>query len=157
TIQCRSRIALAELYLQREEWGRAVELCEQCAALLVGSENRVMQMELGAPMAEAYCGHGRLDEATRIIADTLAPAQATGARHYESLAWRVEGQIYATQGMAGEAARTFGQAIALCEALGSRLELARTLYQRGQLHHKHAELDAAQADWALVRTLCAQM
>jgi ATP/maltotriose-dependent transcriptional regulator MalT len=157
TIQCRSRIALAELYMQREEWDRAVELYEQCAALLAGAENRVMQMELGAPMAEAYCARGRLSEATHTIADTLALTQATGARHYEAVAWRVQGRICAAQGMAAEAARAFDQAIALCEALGSRLELARALYQRGELWRARDELEAAQADWARAGALCAQM
>jgi tetratricopeptide (TPR) repeat protein len=116
-----------------------------------------MQMELGAPMAEAYCAQGRLDEATRIIADTLALTQATGARHYEAALWRVQGQLCATQGMAAEAALAFDQAIMLCEAIGNRLELARALYQRGALQRMHDDLEAANADWARACTLCTQM
>jgi DNA-binding NarL/FixJ family response regulator len=114
-------------------------------------------MELGAPMAEAYCAQGRLGEATQIIADTLALTRATGARHYEAMAWRVQGQICAAHGMADDAAQAFGSAIALCEALGSRLELAHALYQRGTLHQTRDNIEAAHADWMRAYTLCEHM
>jgi ATP/maltotriose-dependent transcriptional regulator MalT len=157
TIQCRCRIALAELHLQRGQTGRAVELYEQCAALLSGSEIRVMQMELGSPMAEAYCAQGRLDAAAQIIAATCALAEETGARHYEALAWRVRGQIEAALGQDAQAAGAFERAIALCEAIGNRLELARTLYQRGALYRTRNDLEAARADWEQACALCGQM
>jgi DNA-binding NarL/FixJ family response regulator len=157
TIRCWSRIALADLYRQREEWDRASALYEQCADLLASTENRLVQMELGAPMAEAYCAQGRLGEAIQIIADTLALTQATGARHYEAMAWRVQGQICAAHGRTDDAAQAFDSAIALCEALGSRLELAHALYQRGTLHQTRDNIEAAHADWMRARTLCEQM
>jgi DNA-binding CsgD family transcriptional regulator len=157
TSRCWSRLALAELYMQREEWTRATELYEQCTALVAGTENRLVQMELGAPMAEACCAQERQADAARIIAENLALAQASGARHYQAVAWRVQGQICVAQGMANDAERAFVQAIAICEALGSRLELAHALYQRGRLRREQADLEAAKADWTRACTLCEQM
>jgi non-specific serine/threonine protein kinase len=156
-IRCWVRLALANLYIQREEWPQAAALCEQCAALLAGTENRVIQMELGAPMAEAYWGQGRLADAAQLIAETLALTQASGARHYEACAWRVQGQILAAQGMHDDAARAFEQAITTSEELGSWLELANALYQRGMLHRTRHDAEAAQADWARTCALCEQM
>src|SRR5262249_25512740 len=149
--------ALAELYRQREEWERATELYEQCAGMLVGTENQLVQMELGAPMAEAYYAQGRLMEAAQLIADTLALTQASGARHYEAIAWRVQGQIFTAQGMHDDALRAFQQAITLCEALDSRLELASALYQRAALYRTHHHLEAAHVDWTRACALCEQM
>lgn len=152
-----SRLALADLYMQCEEWTQATELCEQCAELLAATENRIIQMELGARMAEAYAVQGRLAEATRLVADTLALTQATGARPYEALAWRVQGQVCAAQGRYDEALAAFDRAIAICTELGSQLELAHALYQRGALHRARHDLVSAQADWASARSLCEQM
>jgi ATP/maltotriose-dependent transcriptional regulator MalT len=157
TSRCWGRLALAELYVQREEWAQASDLYEQCAALVVGTENRLVQMELGAPMAEAYCAQGRLTEAARIIADNLALTQASSARHYEAVTWRVQGQILMAQGRADVAVRAFQNAIAICEALGSRLELASVLYQRGALQRASHELESARADYTRACTLCEQM
>jgi DNA-binding NarL/FixJ family response regulator/exonuclease VII small subunit len=156
-IRCWVRLALASLYMQREEWDRAIALCEQCATLLAGAENRVVQMELGGPMAEAYCARGRLAEAAQLIADTLALTQASGARHYEVVAWRVQGQIFTAETRYDDAARAFERAITRCKELGSRLELAHALYQRGVLHQTRHDLDAAHLDWTQARMLCEQM
>jgi len=108
-------------------------------------------------MAEAYAAQGRLAEAAQLIADTLALTQASGARHYEAIAWRVQGQVLAAQGMHDHAARAFEQAIATSEELGSRLELANALYQRGVLHRTQHDLEAARADWTRTCALCEQM
>jgi DNA-binding CsgD family transcriptional regulator/tetratricopeptide (TPR) repeat protein len=157
TIRCWTRIALADLFREREEWARAGELYAQCAELLADGENRLVQMELGAPMAEAFCAQGRLDEAERLIDETLALTQASGARHYNAVAWRVQGRILAARGQADAALDAFGTAIALCEDLGSRLELAHALYWRGSLHGAGNRADAAHADWSRARALCEQI
>jgi len=156
-IRCWIRLALVGLSMQREEWDRAMALCEQCASLLAGAENHVIQMELGAPMAEAYCARGRLAEAAQLLGETLARTQASGARHYEASAWRVQGQVLAAEGMHDDAARAFDHAIALCQEIGSRLELANALYQRGMFHRARHDLDAAHADLTRACMLCEQM
>lgn len=156
-IRCWVRLALAGLYMQREEYPRATALYEQCANMLAGAENRVLQMELGAPMAEAYGAQGQLSKATSTIAETLELTRASGARHYEAVAWRVHGQILAAQGLHEDAARAFDQALALCEELGSQLELAHVLYQRGLLYQALGGADIARADWARACALAEQM
>jgi DNA-binding CsgD family transcriptional regulator len=157
TIRSWNRIALADLHMQREEAERAVELYEQCNALLAGTEHYVVRMELGAPMAEAYCAQGRLDEAARLIGETLAATQATGAGQFEAAAWRVQGQIWAACGRADDALHAFDNSIARCEALGSRVELTRALYQRGTLHQERGDAEAASSDWTRACTLCEQI
>jgi ATP/maltotriose-dependent transcriptional regulator MalT len=156
-IRCWIRLALAGLYMQREEYPRAVALYEQCADMLAGTENRVLQMELGAPLAEAYGAHGRMAEASQVIVETLELTRACGARHYEAVAWRVQGQISAAQGLHDDAVRAFDQALALCEELGSQLEEAHVLYQRGLLYQMIDDADLAHADWTRARMLCEQM
>jgi non-specific serine/threonine protein kinase len=157
TTRCWSRIALANLYGQREEWAQASALYAECADLLAGTENQVVRMELGAPMAEALCAQGRLDEASQLIADTLALTEASGARHYAAAAWRVQGEILAAQGRPDQAAAAFEEAISRCEGLGSRLELAHALYQRGALRRTLHDAEAARADWERASALCEQM
>lgn len=156
-VRCWVRLALAGLHLQREEWNQALALYEQCIELLAAGENRILQMELGAPMAEAYAALGRLPEAAELIATTVSLARATGARHYEAVAWRVQGQIYQQQTRYAESLLAYGQAIAICTDLGSRLELAHGFYQRGLLHQAQQDFAAAQADWADACALCEQM
>lgn len=157
SLRCWSRMALAGLHMQREEWRLAVELYEQCAVLLANSENRILRMELGALLAGAYSAHGRLAEAGQLIDEMLTETQATGMRHYEAVAWRVQGQICAAQGQLDKGLAAFDQAIAICTELGSNLELAHVRYQRGVLHHTRHDLPSAQADWTSARTLCEQM
>ncbi len=69
---------------------------------------------------------------------------------------RVQGQVYVAQGMSAEARQAFDRAITICEALGSRVELAYALYQRGALLRRGQKLDAARADWDRARALCEQ-
>jgi DNA-binding CsgD family transcriptional regulator/tetratricopeptide (TPR) repeat protein len=156
TIRCWNRIALAGLHMQREEWPQALALYEQCAALLVGTEHQFVRMELGGLMAEAYCAQGQHSKAAALLAETLELTRASGARHYEAVAWRVQGQLYAVQGQAAPARQAFDQAIAICEELGSRVELAYALYQRGALLRSRQKHESARADWTRARTLCEQ-
>ncbi len=156
-IRCWSRIALADLAMQREEWGRASQLHEECAEVLSGTQSMVVQIELGAPMAAAYCAQGRLAEAAELIGATLVQAEASGARHFHALAWRVQAQVWVAQGRLADAARAFGTAVALCEELGSRLELAQALVGRGALARAQGDMPAARADWQQARALCEQL
>lgn len=156
-VRCWVRLALAGLHLQREEWGQALALYEQCLDLMAGGENRILQMELGAPMAEAYAALDRLPEAAALIATTVNLAQAMGARHYEAVAWRVQGQIYQQQTNYSESLLAYQQAILICTELGSRLELAHVLYQRGLLQEALQDFAAAQADWGDACSVCEQI
>lgn len=156
-IRCWIRLALAAVHAQREEWAQAAALYEECTALLAGGENRVLQMELGAPMAEAYIALGRLDDAAALIADTLALTQASGARQYEAAAQRVQGQLLAAQGQHEAALAALDRAIAICTALGSDLELAHTHFQRGVVQRTRSDLTAAHDEWTTARALCERM
>ena len=72
------------------------------------------------------------------------------------MAWRVQGQICAAQDRNADALRAFNQSIAICEALGSKLELANACFQRGALHRACDDVVSARKDWISARTLCEQ-
>jgi tetratricopeptide (TPR) repeat protein len=130
-MRCWNRMALAHLYMQQEQWDQATLLYEECAVTLDDAENRVVQMELGGPLAEAYCVTGRLAEAKCRITETLALTEATGARYFGAVAWRAKGQIHAAQGVSDQALAAYQTALDLAETIGCRLEVARTLFQGG--------------------------
>jgi hypothetical protein len=146
-MQCWSRQALAHLYRQREDWTSALEIYTACTRLLTGTEMRASQLYMQAEHAEVCLGNGRLDEADRLAAEHLALARDAGSRHYQALARRVQGQIFAAQARSAEAADAFDEAVATLDELGSRLELARALHYRGQLRQAQGNRDAARADW----------
>ncbi len=152
-----ARRALAYAYMQRQEWERAAELFDQCAELLSGTESRVTMLWTGAGHAETAVALGRLDAAAKIIAENLAMARDAPSRHYEAVARRVQGQIFSARKQWREARLAFDEAIATLDELGSRLELARALYQRGILRQAQDAVDAAHADWARARTLFGEM
>jgi tetratricopeptide (TPR) repeat protein len=146
-IRCMSRRAAAYRHLQREEWQAATEQYEQCAAMLAGTEERAVPLVIWPNQAEAYLGQGRGDEAAHLITEHLTLAREAKSRHYEAVARRVQGQIFAAQNMWDEAARAFDEAITTLDETGSHLELSRAFYQRGVMRHAQGDVDAARADW----------
>jgi hypothetical protein len=58
----------------------------------------------------------------------------------------VQGQVWASQDRGGEARQAFDEAIAIFDAQGTRLELARALVRRGLLRQAQGEADATRAD-----------
>lgn len=147
------RIALAQVHMQREEWDQALVLLEQCAALLAGTDNRVIHMELGAPLAETYRALGRLADSERLLAETLALTQRAGARQYDMVARRMYGRLLLTKGLPAEAIVVLDGAVALGETLGSELELAYALLDRGAARRAAGAIAQALADYGRAREL----
>ena len=142
------RIALAQVHMQREEWELALVLLEQCAALLAGTDNRVIRMELGAPLAETYRALGRLEDAEHLLAETLALTERAGARQYEMAARRMHGRLLLTKGLPLDAIAALDGAVALGEDLGSELELAHALLDQSAARRAAGEAAEAHADCA---------
>lgn len=155
--RCLTRLAAVRLALQRGEWSKARAYCDECADLLAVSNVPVAQMELGGLRADAYCEFGVVDEAGRIVDETLAQTRETGARQFEMAARRVQGKILAKQNKFAEAVTAYETAIALGEKLGSRMELAVTCFDRGQLYAASGNATAARADLTRARELCQAM
>src|SRR5205807_10310097 len=141
-----SRSALAYFHLQRGEWHPAAALFNQIRDLLAESDNRLVHIIIRAQAAEVALGRGRLDDAAQMVVEALELARDASSRHCEALALRVQGQILATRESGEMASRAFDDAIAIFEELGSRLELGRALYHRGQFRRTFGQTDEAQAD-----------
>jgi tetratricopeptide (TPR) repeat protein len=89
---------------------------------------------------------GRVDETAQLIADYLTLAREAEAPHYVGCARRVQGQIFAAQGLTAEATAAFDESVATLDKLGSRLELGRALYHRGRLQRTNGATEAARDD-----------
>lgn len=108
---------------------------------------------LGANYAEALVGAGRIDQAANVILQNLLHAREAHSRHVEGVALRVQGQVRSECKQWDEAATLYGQAIAIFEQLGSRLELSRALEHRGGMWDALGNAAAAEADMSRARTL----
>ncbi len=145
-MQSMARHGLAYHHIQHGDWAAAARLYDQCAALYGPTENRVAPLNLGPYPALARLGLGRVGEAAQMITDDLVLAREAEAPHPIGCALRVQGQIYAAQGLMPEATAAFTESIATLDRLGSRLELGRCLYQRGLLLRTLGEAEAARID-----------
>jgi tetratricopeptide (TPR) repeat protein len=99
----------------------------------------------GPRYAEASLRVGRLEKAADVVERTLVLAKEAPSPHIEAVTRRVQAQIFAAQGVWDQAARCFDDAIARLEQLGSRLELGRALYHRGETQAKRGQVDGARA------------
>jgi len=148
---CLSLEALAYWHMRYGEWENAIEHLDQCARVVAETDNRYIPLVGGPRYAEASLGVGQLEKATEVVERTLILAREAPSPHFEAVTRRVQAQILAAQGLWDEAAHGFDQAIALLEQLGSRLELGRALYHRGEMRAKRGESDGARA--SLTRAL----
>jgi tetratricopeptide (TPR) repeat protein/transcriptional regulator with XRE-family HTH domain len=145
-MQSMARHGLAYRHVLRGEWAEAADLYDQCVAFYNQTENRVIPEYIGAYQALARFGLGRLDEAVQLITAHLALAREAEAPHPLGCALRVQGQIYAAQGLTAEARVSFDEAIAILDKLGSHLELGRAYYHRGLFQQKLGNAGAARDD-----------
>ncbi|UCC65327.1 MAG: hypothetical protein JSV36_09915 [Anaerolineae bacterium] len=113
--------------------------------------NRLNPWPNGPQYAEASLRAGQLERAVEVAERTLTLAREAPSPHIEAATRRVQAQILVAQGAWDEAARCFDDAIAGLEQLGSRLELGRALYRRGQTQAKRGQVDNARA--SLTRSL----
>ena len=97
SLRSHSRRQLAHVYLLGEEWAEAKALFDECAEILSGAESAFEMIQMGADHAETCLALGRLDEAERIIVDSVRIARRAHADHYEAVVQRVMGQIFAVQ------------------------------------------------------------
>ena len=147
----RSLYALAYWHVQHGEWKNAFEHLNQAASIIAETDNRYYPL-INAPLyAEASLQVGQLEKAAELVERTLALAREAPSPHIEAVTRRVQAQILAAQDSWDKAERAFDDAIAQLDELGSRLELGRALYHRGEMQTKRGETDAARA--SLTRAL----
>ncbi|MFN8472861.1 MAG: AAA family ATPase [Anaerolineae bacterium] len=150
---CLARWAAAYFHVQLEEWAAAADILDEAVTQVAPTDHRQGPLQFGPTHAEAYLGLGRVAEAVRFNDEHLALAREAGARHFEALALRVQGQIRAAQGLPDEAEASFAAAIEMLEANGARLELGRAFYHRARLRHDLGRDDDARADVTRARDL----
>jgi tetratricopeptide (TPR) repeat protein len=145
-MQCMARHGLAYCHVQRGEWAEAAGLYDQCAEFYRLTENRIIPEYIGPYQALARLRLGRVDEAAQMITDYLPLAREAEAPHPIGCALRVQGQIFAAQGLMPDARTALSESIATLDKLGSRLELGRSFYQRGLLLRTLGEAETARLD-----------
>ncbi|MGI8930971.1 MAG: ATP-binding protein, partial [Sphingomicrobium sp.] len=119
--------------MQRGDFNASLGWYDQYVKLVQDTENRAARLLPGAFPAEAYACAGRLDEATRLVDEDRQIAEFAKSPHRVALARRVQGQILVMQERYDDALNAFDEAIAIFTRIGSRLELARAIYQRAAL------------------------
>jgi DNA-binding CsgD family transcriptional regulator len=92
---------------------------------------------------EALIGLGRLDPAERLLANFEAAAERLERRWALMMASRCRALLLAGRGDADSAARAAAEALALCEGLELRIEVARTFLVAGQLERRRRGKRAA--------------
>ncbi len=148
---CRGLDALAHWYMQQGDWENAFEQLNQSAQIVAKTDNRMIPLLDGPRYALACLRTGRLEQAAETVERTLALAREAPSPQIEAETCRVHAQILAAQGSWDEAARCFEEAITRLEQLGSRLELGRALYHRGEMQANRRQVEAARA--SLTRAL----
>jgi len=141
-----ARSMLAYFHTQREEWDLAGDVFAQCATILEGTDQRLIPLYSGAFAASVAWRQGRTEEATNTIETTLELARAANSPYLEAVACRVRGQMLSEQELWPEAGRMLDAAVSVLEQLGSRLELGRALYARGNMQGRQGNMTAARAD-----------
>jgi DNA-binding SARP family transcriptional activator/tetratricopeptide (TPR) repeat protein len=145
--QCFARHALAYYHVQRGEWAPAAALYDACAALWAPTDNRLARLMLGPNPALAKLKQGLVVEAAQEIAEYLRLAESAGAPHWIGCGRRVEGLVLAAQGQGAAAMRALDESVVVLERNESRLQLARSLYERARLQQDaqagHADLQQA--------------
>jgi tetratricopeptide (TPR) repeat protein len=146
-LKVESRGALAYWHLARGEWDSAAALYGECVVLRAGTDSRMSgQLMLGPYHAEACLAQGKVDEAEKVLAESLEVARDSGSRHAVALGRRVEGQILAARAARTEARVAFDDAVETLEEIGSRLELGRALDHRGRFHLAEGDHERGRAD-----------
>ncbi len=148
---CRSLGALAYWHTQYGDWENALEHLDQAASIIAETDNRYELLLISPRHAEASLRVEKLEKATKIVEKTLIMAREAPSPHIEGHTRRVKAQILAVQGSWDEAARAFDQAIVQLDQLGSRLELGRALYHRGEMQAKRGKVEGARV--SLTRAL----
>jgi tetratricopeptide (TPR) repeat protein len=107
-------------------------------------------------LAQSLVDSGQLDEAAKVIEESLRFFTECGSPYRQAVMTRIEGQRRVSAGDAAQAEPTFSRAVEMLEPLETRIELARALYERGRAHRMLGNRDAAQDDFRRAQELFAR-
>jgi tetratricopeptide (TPR) repeat protein len=141
-----SCLAQGYYYLQRGEWGRALQFLDSQEVIQSRRHSLGLFPETWAVYAESLLSSGDLDESQKLAEQLLAQTRKRGEHHLEALATRIRGQIFARQERWDQAFEAYRDAIEQFNRLGSKLELGRAFYHRSLLYQERGEKEKAAQD-----------
>ena len=144
---------LGTLHAGRGDWAETRKECEAAFAAAEGTEQRVALLLAAWLRAEACARLGDRPAAEAAVADALARAREAESLHYEGLARRANALLLSASDPATAAIAEFDRAVALLEKTDSRVELARTLIERGRFHVSRGDAEAGRRDLSRARDL----
>jgi tetratricopeptide (TPR) repeat protein len=144
--QAEAHLSLALLDIQQGRWELVLERQGAAAAIIGGTEARMNPMRFAARRATALVKLERWDDAKEAIEDALERASVAEAPHFQALGKRAQA-LWCARTDRARALALLAEGIATFEALGSRLELGRTLVERGSLLAQEGDADLARADF----------
>jgi len=132
TGQLESRRMRAHIAQLQGDHEAVLDYAAQAEELLEGTDEAMFPIWWSSITCQSLVATGKLDEAGQRLQTTLEATRGAGMPHWEAMALKVRGQLHGARGEEKEARQDLGAAIAIFEALGSRLELGRTLVLRGE-------------------------
>jgi tetratricopeptide (TPR) repeat protein len=141
-----AHLALAQLARRKGHWDQVHEHGQAAIAILEGSDARVNHLRFSALRAEALIRLERWDEVEAALADALERARVAESPHYEAIARRA-GALATERSDRTQAIAELTEVIGALERIGSRLEHARTLFERGMMRRRAGDPEGARADF----------
>ena len=144
--QVEAHLALAEIAMREERWMEAYAHGQAAHDILRGRDARANPLRFAHVRAEVLVRLERWDEALAAIEDAEERARFAQAPHHLALAMRVRA-LWTARTDPARARALFDEAIGAFQKLGSRIEVARTLYERGLLRRREGDSEGARADF----------
>jgi tetratricopeptide (TPR) repeat protein len=134
TLQALTHHAVAYWQIGRGEFQTALDHYRQAEALISATENVWIPMTYRPFLGQVLVELGQISEAASVLAATQAVSRKANSRYCEAQALRGQARVYAAQRRLEDALKAINQSIALLTDQDCRLELGRSLAQRGRLH-----------------------
>jgi len=134
------------VHMWRRDVTRALRFYQEGLDLVASGENGVARILILGDAAEALLLNGERDRAAQTVQQALELAELGKSRNHWGIAKRVQGLIFGSEGNWEAAQRALDESVNTHEALGSRLELARSFLSRGAVRAQHGEPARARED-----------
>jgi len=146
-IQALVGYSIAYWHVNREDYQLALNSLTQAETLIIPTENLWMPMRYRPLLAEVHIEMGNVEEAERVALDALKISRAAGSGHCEAQALRAQARVFAAAQRWEDALNIINRSMTIFSELGSKLEWARSLSQRGQFWQEQGQASSAREDW----------
>jgi tetratricopeptide (TPR) repeat protein len=138
--------ALGNLASNKAECARVLDLCESLTNRIQKTDNKTSKVYLLPVQSWMLLNLGQLDKAQEKLEELFKVLSSTGVKNYPAVANRLKGEIYHQSGDLVSAQSSYQQAADQFDALGSRIDLARTLLLLGKLYIDRGKNDLARSE-----------